>query len=73
MGNVADTIPFKGEYCFHPILYYVTLSRDTVVVRPYPTSNLDRIINHLIHLIYYNHARLDLRIQYNKELEDRTA
>src|SRR6266702_7111865 len=27
------------------------------------TSNSDRTINHSIHLIYCNHARLDLRIQ----------
>src|SRR6266700_3616095 len=63
MGNVADVIPFEGECGFHPILHHVTLSRDSVVVRPYPTSNSDRTINHVIHLIYCNHARLDLRIQ----------
>ena len=39
MGNVVDTIPFKGEYCFYPILhyiYYVIVLHDLVVVNLYP-------------------------------------
>ena len=39
MGNIVDTIPFKGECCFHPILYHIyhmIVSRDSVVINLYP-------------------------------------
>jgi hypothetical protein len=58
---VVDTIPFEGECYFHPILHYVTWLSSTFS----STSNSDSLINHSsIHLIYYNRARLNLRVQH---------
>jgi hypothetical protein len=60
MGNVVDAIPFEGECYFYPILHHVTRLSSTFS----STSNSDSSINYsLIHLIYCNRARLDLRVQ----------
>ena len=49
MGNIVDAIPFKGECCFHLILYYiyhVTLLCDLVVVNllSQPLTQIVRLI-----------------------------
>ena len=44
---MVDVIPFEGECCFHPILYYVTVLRDSVVVNLYPGAQLSVVTEKL--------------------------